>query len=358
MAITIYDVARVAGVGISTVSRVLNENANVSPQTRRKVLEAIETLGYKPNIMARNLSRTHVRSVGVVISYLTNPFQVAVLQGIERTLSQAEVDLIIFSLDSQARRDTLLENLSEGRRSDGLIVVSFSLPPTSLARFQRYNIPVVVTDNHDRQLPSVFVDNVYGGYLATHHLLTLGHRRIAYIQDHLKAPNGPHGNWPGLDRRQGYAQALLEAGLEVDLDLIQEGDGHTRQRGWEATVALLALADPPTAIFAASDMLALGVLEYARSKGIRVPEELAVVGFDDIELASFAGLTTIRQPMQQMGSEAAHLVLAMMNGELLTNRQRQLPLELVIRQSCGAAQPIHNEIKAHTLYPKGGDRQE
>jgi DNA-binding LacI/PurR family transcriptional regulator len=190
MAVTIYDVARVAGVGISTVSRVLNESASVSPQTRRKVLDAIKTLGYKPNIMARNLSRSRVRAVGVVLSYLTNPFQVAVLQGIEGTLSRAEVDLIIFSLDSQARRDTLLETLSEGRRSDGLIVVSFSLSPTSIARFQRYNIPVVITDNQDKQLPSVFVDNVYGGYLATQHLLSLGHRRIAYLQDHFKAPNG------------------------------------------------------------------------------------------------------------------------------------------------------------------------
>jgi DNA-binding LacI/PurR family transcriptional regulator len=340
MAVTIYDVARVAGVGISTVSRVLNENANVSPQTRHKVLEAIEALGYKPNIMARNLSRSHVRSVGVVLSYLTNPFQVAVLQGIERTLSQAEVDLIIFSLDSQDRCHTLLENLSEGRRSDGLIVVSFSLPPTSFARFQRYNIPVVVTDNYDKHLPSVFVDNVRGGYLATQHLLSLGHRRIAYLQDHFKAPNGPDGNWPGLDRRQGYAQSLLEAGLDVDLSLIHEGDGHTRQRGWEAAAALLAQPHPPTAIFAASDILALGVLEYARNQRINVPEDLAVVGFDDIELASFANLTTVRQPMQQMGSEAARLVLALMNGELLTKRQCQLPLELVIRQSCGAVQCI------------------
>jgi LacI family transcriptional regulator len=340
MAVTIYDVARVAGVGISTVSRVLNENANVSPQTRHKVLEAIEALGYKPNIMARNLSRSHVRSVGVVLSYLTNPFQVAVLQGIERTLSQAEVDLIIFSLDSQDRCHTLLENLSEGRRSDGLIVVSFSLPPTSLARFQRYNIPVVITDNYDNHLPSVFVDNVRGGYLATQHLLSLGHRRIAYLQDHFKAPNGPDGNWPGLDRRRGYAQALLEAGLDVDLALIHEGDGHTRQRGWEAAAALLAQPNSPTAIFAASDILALGVLEYARNQRINVPEDLAVVGFDDIELASFANLTTVRQPMQQMGSEAARLVLALMNGELLTKRQCQLPLELVIRQSCGAVQCI------------------
>jgi DNA-binding LacI/PurR family transcriptional regulator len=340
MAVTIYDVARAAGVGISTVSRVLNENTNVSPRTRRKVLEAIEALGYKPNLMARNLSRAHVRTVGVVLSYLTNPFQVAVLQGIEQTLAQADVDLIIFNLDSQERRNTLLENLSGGRRSDGLIVVSFSPSGQYRERFHRYNIPVVITDNYDEHLPSVYVDNVYGGYLATSHLIALGHHRIAYIQDHFKPPNGPGGNWPGLDRRKGYIQALCEANIEIDLNLIQEGDGHTRRRGREAVASLLSQAHPPTAVFAASDMLALGVLEYARSEGIQVPQELAVVGFDDIELASFADLTTVRQPMHQMGSLAAKMILDLMNGKTPTESHHQLSLELVIRRSCGYPQTI------------------
>ncbi|MEZ4640540.1 MAG: LacI family DNA-binding transcriptional regulator [Caldilineaceae bacterium] len=342
MAVTIYDVAKAAGVGIGTVSRVLNDNANVSAQTRRKVLDTIEALGYKPNFMARNLSRSHLRTVGVVLSYLTNPFQVAVLQGIEQTLSQAEVDLIIFNLDSQDRRNPLLERLSEGRRSDGLIVISFSLPPKFIERFRRYNIPVVITDNLDTHLPSVYVDNVYGGYLATSHLLSLGHRRIAYIQDHFKAPNGPDGNWPGLDRRRGYAKALLEVGIEVDLNLICEGDGHSRRRGWQAANELLNRPDPPGAIFAASDMLALGVIEYAQSHGIRIPEDLALVGFDDIELASFAGLTTVRQPMHQMGSEAAKMVIDLMNGKTLTEQHRELSLELIIRNSSGTPQAVRS----------------
>lgn len=342
MAVTIYDVAKAAGVGIGTVSRVLNDNANVSAQTRRKVLDAIESLGYKPNFMARNLSRAQLRTVGVVLSYLTNPFQVAVLQGIEQTLSQAEIDLIIFNLDSQDRRNALLESLSEGRRSDGLIVISFSLPTTFIDRFRRYNIPVVVTDNQDAHLPSVFVDNIYGGYLATSHLIDLGHRRIAYIQDHFKAPNGPDGNWPGLDRRRGYTKALIEAGIELDLNLILEGDGHSRRRGWEAANVLLSRAEPPTAIFAASDMLALGVMEYAQSQAIRIPQDLALVGFDDIELASFAGLTTVRQPMHQMGSEAARMVIDLMNGKTLTEQYRELSLELIVRNSSGTPQAIRS----------------
>lgn len=340
MAVTIYDVAKAAGVGIGTVSRVLNDNANVSAQTRRKVLDAIEALGYKPNFMARNLSRAQLRTVGVVLSYLTNPFQVAVLQGIEQTLSQAEIDLVIFNLDSQDRRNTLLESLSEGRRSDGLIVISFSLPTTFIERFRRYNIPVVVTDNQDAHLPSVFVDNIYGGYLATSHLISLGHRRIAYIQDHFKAPNGPDGNWPGLDRRRGYTKALLEAGIELDLDLILEGDGHSRRRGWEAASVLMSHPNVPSAIFAASDMLALGVMEYAQNHNIRIPQDLALVGFDDIELASFANLTTVRQPMHQMGSGAARMVIDLMNGNTLTEQYRELSLELIVRNSSGTPQAI------------------
>jgi DNA-binding LacI/PurR family transcriptional regulator len=185
------------------------------------------------------------------------------------------------------------------------------------------------------------VDNIYGGYLATNHLIDLGHRRIAYIQDHFKAPNGPDGNWPGLDRRRGYTKALLEADIELDLNLILEGDGHSRRRGWETASVLLSQPAPPTAIFAASDMLALGVMEYAQSQAIRIPQDLALVGFDDIELSSFAGLTTVRQPMHQMGSEAARMVVELMNGKTLTEQYRELSLELIVRNSSGTPHAIH-----------------
>ncbi|MBX3052034.1 MAG: LacI family DNA-binding transcriptional regulator [Caldilineaceae bacterium] len=336
MPVTIYDVANAAGVGISTVSRVLNENTNVRQETRTRVLDAIEALGYKPNISARNLSRSHIRTVGVVLSYLTSPFQVAVLQGIERFLAQAGLDLTIFSLESPKRRETLLENLSHGRRCDGLIVVSFTPQERFLQRFQRYHIPVVIADFADERVPSVFVDNVEGGYLATKHLLRLGHTRIGYILDHIDLPNGSGGNEPGADRQRGYQQALEEAGIPFDPKLVLESGLHSREKGAEAAARLLAQAERPTAIFAASDMIALGVMEYARLQGLNIPKELAVVGFDDIELASFAGLTTVRQPMQEMGRQAAEIVTRLMDGEKVVRTSRQLPVELVIRESCGA----------------------
>jgi DNA-binding LacI/PurR family transcriptional regulator len=333
MTVTIYDVAKVAGVGISTVSRVLNDSAQVSPATRSKVLNAIELLGYKPNLMARNLSRVHVRSVGVVLSYLNSPFQMTVLEGIEQTLSSVGYDLIVFNLDSHKRRESVLETLSEGRRADGLIVVSFGVDQGVRERFQRYNIPIVVVDYYDPIIPCVFVNNVYGGYLATQHLISLGHRRIGYIQDHFDPPNGPQGNWPGLDRRRGYMQALQEAGVEADLSLIEGGWGHSRLGGQRAAKVLLSQPSPPTAIFASSDILALGVLEYARSQGLHLPRDLSLIGFDDIDIASFADLTTIRQPIQRMGQQAAQMILSLMAGLSLEQIHNKLPVELVERTS-------------------------
>lgn len=331
MAVTIYDVAKVAGVGISTVSRVLNDSAQVSPATRRKVLETIEVLGYKPNLMARNLSRVHVRSVGVVLSYLNSPFQMTVLEGIEQTLSSAGYNLIIFNLDSHKRRESVLETLSDGRRTDGLIVVSFGVDEGVRERFQRYNIPIVVVDYYDQAIPSVFVNNVYGGYIATQHLINLGHRRIGYIQDHFDPPNGPQGNWPGLDRRRGYMQALQEAAIEMDLSLIEGGWGHSRFGGQQAAHALLNRPLPPTAIFAASDILALGVLEYARAQKLHIPQDLSLIGFDDIDIASFADLTTVRQPVKQMGQEAAQMILTLMADLPMEQSYNKLPVALVER---------------------------
>lgn len=335
MSVTIYDVAKAAGVGISTVSRVLNENTNVREETRHRVLEAIEALGYKPNILARNLSRSHVQTVGVVLSYLTSPFQVTVLQGIERFLAQAGLDLTIFSMESPKRRETLLENLSHGRRCDGLIAISFTPQDRFLQRFQRYHIPVVIADFWDEYIPSVFVDNEEGGYLATRHLLGLGHTRIGYILDHTEPPNGVGGNEPGADRQRGYRRALQEAGIAFEPRLVVESGLHTRERGAAAAEVLLNRGEPLTAVFAASDMIALGVMEYARAQGLRIPEDLAVVGFDDIELASFAGLTTVRQPMQEMGRQAAEIVTRLMRGEKVSRTSRQLPVELIVRDSCG-----------------------
>lgn len=338
MAVTIYDVAREAGVGISTVSRVLNETTNVSEETRDRVLGAIKALGYTPNPAARNLSRPTVRTVGVLMSYLTNPFQVAVLQGIERSLSEAGIDLIIYNIDSHERRESLLESMTQSRRFDGLIAISFLLSEKLISRLERYNIPLVIGDHRSDRLPSVYIDNVEGGWMATRHLIKLGHRRIGYIQDYSINPNGPGGNHPGHDRYLGYCRALEEAGIDFDPDLVAIAEGHTRPRGMEAAGKLLTLTSPPSAIFAVSDMMALGVIEHARSAGVRIPQDLALVGYDDIELASFVQLSTIRQPMERLGEVVGHVAATLVAGEPLHERSIQLPLELVVRNSSG--QPV------------------
>ena len=344
MAVTIYDVAKAAGVGIGTVSRVINDSDRVSPETRARVLAAIEQLGYKPNPMARNLSRQRVRSIGVLLSFLTSPFQVAVLQGIEQVISKAGYELVVYSIESPERRDLVLENLLEGLRLDGVIAVSFAPEEHFLQRFRRYQIPVVVTDYHQEGLPSIFVDNVRGGRMATQHLLELGHRRIAYIQDHFQRPNGPQGNWPGQDRRLGYLQALEAAGVEAEPSLIVESQGHTRARGAAAMAQLLDRPDPPTAVFAASDMLALGAMEQIHQRGLRVPGDVALVGFDDIELAAFAALTTVRQPMRRMGRLAAQALVQLLAKEPLETLAQELPLTLVVRESCGAKAGLQSGV--------------
>ncbi len=333
MAVTIYDVAKAAGVGISTVSRVLNESKNVRPETRQRVLKAIAELGYRPNPLARNLSRPGFLSVGVMLGFLTNPFQVAVLHGIQQVLSEVGPNLIVYSIDSAERRERLLHGISQGHRVDGLICVSFAPGPRHRQRLCRYNIPVAVADFRDPELLSVYVDNVQGGYLATRHLLEQGHRRIGYIQDVQEQPNGAFGNRPGQDRLEGYMQALAEAGLPVDPDLVVQADVFSREEGARAAASLLERPDPPTAIFACSDMLALGILEYARDRGLAVPDNLAVIGFDDIDLATFADLSTVRQPMVEMGRQAAQLLWQAMCGQPLESRAVEMPLELVVRRS-------------------------
>ncbi len=346
MAVTIYDVAKAAGVGISTVSRVINDSDRVSDETRARVLATIEDLGYKPNPMARNLSRQRIYSIGVLLSFLTSPFQVAVLQGIEQILSKAGYELVVYSIDSPERRDSVLEKLLDGLRCDGVVTVSFSPETKYLERFQRYQIPVAVTDYRKEGLPSVYVDNVRGGYLATRHLLDLGHRRIGFIQDYTQRPNGPDGNWPGQDRRMGYLRALSEAGIKPDMTLIVESGGHSRLKGAAAMARLLSLATPPTAVFAVSDMLALGAVEQARSAGVRIPEDIAIVGFDDIELAAFAGLTTVRQPMQEMGRLAAEAVVQILSGDSPNFYAHELELDLIVRQSCGALHPAMTSARS------------
>jgi len=328
----IADVAALAGVGVATVSRVMNGSAQVRPATRDRVLEAIRTLNYRPSSVARSLSLQRTMVVAALLPWFTNPSAVQRVRGIVEGLSSSLYDLMVFDIESEDRQRRAFELFDRGDRADGLLVVSTLPPEQEVERITAARIPCVLVDAVHPALPSIAVDDVGGGELATRHLIELGHRRIALIGD---TPPEFRFDW-SRDRTRGYERALRQAGIAVRPEYVREGTRLLHvARGIAAE--LLSLAERPTAIFAASDTQALGALEAARGLGIRVPDELSVVGFDDIEVASYVGLTTVRQPLAESGRRGAELLLRALAGRPVDLRTELLPLELVVRGTTGPA---------------------
>jgi DNA-binding LacI/PurR family transcriptional regulator len=328
----IADVAARAGVGVATVSRVMNGSASVRPATRERVLDAIKALNYRPSSVARNLSLQRTMVVAALLPWFTNPSAVQRVRGIVDGLSSSSYDLMIFDIESEARQRRAFELFDRGDRADGLLVVSTLPPEQEVERIQAARIPCILVDAVHPALPSIAVDDVAGGELATRHLVELGHRRIALIGD---PPPEFRYEW-SRDRTRGYERALRQAGIEVLSEYVREG---TRLLHVARAIAteLLSLPERPTAIFASSDTQALGALEAARGLGIRVPQELSIVGFDDIEVASYVGLTTVRQPLAESGRRGAELLLRALGGRPVDLRTELLPLELVVRGTTGPA---------------------
>ena len=328
----IADVAARAGVGVATVSRVLNGHASVRPSTRERVAEAIEALNYRPSSLARGLSLQRTMVVAALLPWFTNPSAVQRVRGIVEGLSGSQYDLMVFDIESEDRQRRAFELFDRGDRADGLLVVSTLPPESEIERIRAAGIPCVLIDAVHSCFPSIAVDDVAGGEIATRHLVNLGHHRIALIGD---PPPEFRFDW-SRDRTRGYQSALASAGIEARSDYVREG---TRLPHVARAVAaeLLSMAERPTAIFAASDTQALGALDAARSLGIRVPEELSVIGFDDIEVAGLVGLTTVRQPLLQSGRRGAGLLLEALAGRTVEPLRELLPLELVVRSTTGPA---------------------
>jgi DNA-binding LacI/PurR family transcriptional regulator len=317
---TIAEVAREARVGVATVSRVLNGSPAVRDETRRRVVETIARLGYAPNAAARALSTGRTRAVGVVAPF-SRPSVMERLRGVSRVLSRAGYQVVLYDADE---RFPALPSL------DGLLSISLCPPEAELERFAAADVPVVLVDHPHERLAAVHTDDAAGGRLATEHLLALGHERIAFL-----------GHAGGARRRAGYEAALDAAGVRQDPALVHCVP-HGREAAAEATRELLEAPDPPTAVFAASDTQAVAVLESAAGLGARVPEDLSVVGYGDIELARYAGLTTVAQPLEESGERGAELLLAALDGDPAPGRQ--LGIELVVRATTGppAGSPRHH----------------
>ena len=324
---TIRDVAGRAGVSVATVSRVINESARVNPETRARVLAAIDDLDFQRSSTARNLSIGRSQGIGVIAPFFTTPSVVERLRGVVGGLARRGYDLLLFDVEAPEQRADALRDFARRDRLDGVIVISLPLSDEDVDRLQRADLPVVLVDVAHPRLPHVVIDNVHGGRLATEYLLAKGHRRIGFLGD---LPKNPFGFTSSEHRRRGYELALRDAGIKPVRDLVQLGP-YGLDEARPLAEALLGRDDPPTAIFAASDMQAVGVLRCARELGLRVPQDIAVIGFDDIDVADLVELTTVRQPLWDSGARGAEaLLLAIEDGRREPVRQLE-PLAVVER---------------------------
>jgi DNA-binding LacI/PurR family transcriptional regulator len=302
----IRDVARRAGVSPATVSRVLTGSARVADARRERVEHAIAELGFRPSPLARGLSLGRTATLGVIAPFFTHWGTMARLRGITDSAAAADYDLMIFNVESPKQRADALLEFARRDRIDGLLVLSVPLEDEHVEQLRREKLPVVLVDVDRPEFSRVTIDDVAGGRMATEHLLERGHRRIGFVGD---MPDKGLGFTVSDLRHHGYHEALTRAGVTAEPELTRLGV-YGRDAARAVASDLLAAGYRPTAIFAASDMQAVGVLEAAADAGLRVPDDVAVVGFDDIEVADVLGLTTVRQPLADTGAEAVRLLLA------------------------------------------------
>lgn len=329
---TIKDVARHAGVSVATVSRVISKQNNVTGETREKVLSSIQTLDFQPNILARQLRNQETGTIIVIVPDIGNSFFYEILQGIENVAKICGLRVLIADMQNNPDVEVHYLRALVRKQADGVISLSANVAKTLIERVAS-DFPLVIACQYmgDSSLPNVTIDNVSAAREGVNHLIRLGHRRIAHL-----------GCGPQIllyqDRRNGYCQALEENGLSVDPELIRCGTSSFAS-GYQLMRDVMALPDPPTAIFAAGDILAIGAIKALKACGKSVPDDCAVVGFDDIELSGLydPALTTIRQPKRAMGELSMQMLYDIIRGVPLKQNQYILDYEIVIRDSCGAA---------------------
>jgi DNA-binding LacI/PurR family transcriptional regulator len=332
--LTIRQIAKLAGVSRSTASRVLNNRPNVSPGMRERVQKVIAETGYVPDPIARSLSSRRSKIIGLVIplaiqSLFEDPFFPRLMQGISQGCNDHDHTLSLFLFHSEEEERKLYHRISRNRLLDGVIVTATRTDDPLIPQLIANRVPFVMHGRHeDPRVSFVEVDNETGAYTAVTHLVRLGRQRIALI-------TGPAASLAAEDRKQGYLKALQERRVRIDESLIVQGD-FTETSGYEAMLRLLP--HEPAAVFVASDTMALGALRALREAGKRVPDEVALIGFDDMPQATTAHppLTTIRQPIQQTGVLAVEMLMDILENGAEPSRRIILPTELVIRASCGS----------------------
>ncbi len=340
---TLSDIAESVGVTPMTVSRVINESGYVSDETREKVLQAVKEMNYRRNGFARNLKRQFTETVGLVLGDISNPYSTELARAVRETLINKGFNLFICISEHSAKEDIVAFESLANHSVDGIIVATRSNEGGDkyLKGIVESNIPVVVIgrDFQHEYVDFVSPDNLKGGFEATQHLIDLGHKRIGFIGASLKGGSS-------LKRLQGYLKALKQHDIEIDERLITGRDedvsevpGYsTEEIGFEGMKRLLSLLNPPTAVFARNDFTAIGAMSAIKEAGLNIPEDIAIVGFDDISLAMRTSppLTTVRQQMRLEGQLAAEMLLERIEGkEKRSRRERILNCELIVRESTG-----------------------
>ncbi len=327
--VTIHDVARAAGVSVSTVSRVLNDKDDVAPETYQRVQGIISDLGYTSSLAARSMRSRRTNVIGLILPDVEDSFTIEIMRGVNRAIMELDYDLIAYTSGSikrhsSAKREQYYVSLLNGSITDGVIIVAPAATSFSTAA------PVVVIDpNNDcPDCLAVMATNHAGAVEAMEYLIQLGHTRIGFI-------SGRPDLQSARQRLQGYKDALHRANITLDPDLMQVGD-FTAETGRECALRLLSLPEPPTAIFAANDQSAFSAIEAACEAGLRVPHDLSVVGFDNIPEAAYfnPALTTVDQFMVKMGYVATEMLIGLAQGQTLESNLHKTPTRLMVRDSC------------------------
>lgn len=328
---TMRDVAQAAGVSVTTVSHVINGTRFVSEELRQRVQRAMQELSYHPNVLARSLRQGITHTIGLVVPDNSNPFFAEVARVVETRGFENGYSCILCNSDGELERELTYVSLLLAKQVDGIVFIAASSQSEHIALLTDQHIPAVVADRRmlDGDVDVVLVDNYRGGCLATEYLISLGHRRIGII-------TGPSDTTPSADRVRGYWDTLNAAGTPVDESLMVKGDFRYHS-GAAGARQLLSLPDPPTAIFACNDAMAMAAMAAIRERGLSIPGEMSVVGFDDIPQASFTSppLTTVAQPIEEIGRVATDLLMERMSGDASRPHQTViLDVKLVVRGSC------------------------
>ncbi|WLR43933.1 LacI family DNA-binding transcriptional regulator [Bacillus carboniphilus] len=331
--VTIYDIAKKTGFSVTTVSKALNNYSDVSEKTKKKILEAVEEMNYFPNSSARTLTTKKSWTIGVVFVEslglgIKHPFFSEVIESFKKTVEIHEYDLLFVSRNMHNQKKSYLDHFRY-REVDGVVVVCSTIDEPQVTELMEDSIPSVVIDMDSQTSSVVYSDSLEGSRLAVDHLVSLGHRRIAHIAGHQQT-------FAGKERLKGYVDSMTAQKINVESKYIVDGGYFSKEGGYEAMERLLSLETPPTAIYAASDSLAIGAIEAIKDQGYEVPEDFSIVGFDDITIAElmYPKLTTIKQQTELIGEKAAKLLL-----EQITNKEKivncvKIPVLLMERESC------------------------